>query len=114
MVGQESRQLRQHRGIVLLTALLVVTGLTTLTTVGLTRAMTEQRMAQHEVGQARLFQLAEAGFDDAIQQRLAITTQGEMLVSYHHAVLGVVKHLGHRLKNNLPRELVRDNVNLSL
>jgi len=58
--------------------------------------------------------IASNSFDDAIQQRLAITTQGEMLVSYHQAVLGVVKHLGHRLKNNLPRELVRDNVNLSL
>ncbi|GGB49238.1 16S rRNA (cytosine(1407)-C(5))-methyltransferase RsmF [Shewanella inventionis] len=53
-------------------------------------------------------------FDDISQQALAIMPQGEMLVSYHGAVLGVVKHLGHRLKNNLPRDLVRDKVNLSL
>ncbi|AZG73057.1 16S rRNA (cytosine(1407)-C(5))-methyltransferase RsmF [Shewanella livingstonensis] len=58
--------------------------------------------------------IAINSFDDTAQQRLAVTTQGEMLVSYHHVVLGVVKHLGHRLKNNLPRELVRDNVNISL
>ena len=44
------------------------------------------------------------------QQWLSQHNQGEMLVSHHHSVLGVVKHLGHRLKNNLPRELVKDNV----
>lgn len=43
----------------------------------------------------------------------AISTapQGEMIASYLGCPLGVVKHLGHRLKNNLPRELVRDKVN---
>jgi 16S rRNA (cytosine1407-C5)-methyltransferase len=58
--------------------------------------------------------IATTTFDPPTQQQLAIMPQGEMLVSYHKVVLGVVKHLGHRLKNNLPRELVRDNVNLSL
>ncbi|PKG77317.1 16S rRNA (cytosine(1407)-C(5))-methyltransferase RsmF [Shewanella sp. Actino-trap-3] len=53
-------------------------------------------------------------FDQPTQQHLAIMPRGEMLVSYHKVVLGVVKHLGHRLKNNLPRELVRDRVNVSL
>ena len=46
------------------------------------------------------------------QQWLSQHPQGEMLVSHHQSVLGVVKHLGHRLKNNLPRELVRDNVTI--
>lgn len=58
--------------------------------------------------------IATDSFNDALQQQLAITAHGEMLVSYHDVVLGVVKHLGHRLKNNLPRELVRDKVNLTL
>ena len=58
--------------------------------------------------------IATSTFDQPTQQQLAIMPQGEMLVSYHKVVLGVVKHLGHRLKNNLPRDLVRDNVNLYL
>ncbi|RPA61677.1 16S rRNA (cytosine(1407)-C(5))-methyltransferase RsmF [Shewanella frigidimarina] len=58
--------------------------------------------------------IATSTFDQPTQQQLAIMPQGEMLVSYHKVVLGVVKHLGHRLKNNLPRDLVRDNVNLCL
>jgi 16S rRNA (cytosine1407-C5)-methyltransferase len=58
--------------------------------------------------------IATNSFNDGLQQQLANTAHGEMLVSYHNVVLGVVKHLGHRLKNNLPRELVRDKVNLSL
>ncbi|ACA86270.1 16S rRNA (cytosine(1407)-C(5))-methyltransferase RsmF [Shewanella woodyi] len=36
--------------------------------------------------------------------------QGEVILTYHHCALGVAKHLGKRLKNNLPRELVRDKV----
>ncbi|QDE31485.1 MULTISPECIES: 16S rRNA (cytosine(1407)-C(5))-methyltransferase RsmF [Shewanella] len=58
--------------------------------------------------------IATQSFEEAAQQYLAKLAQGEMLVSYHGVVLGVVKHLGHRLKNNLPRDLVRDKVNLSL
>ncbi|QIR14721.1 16S rRNA (cytosine(1407)-C(5))-methyltransferase RsmF [Shewanella aestuarii] len=46
------------------------------------------------------------------QAWLATHPQGEMIVSYHQRPLGVVKHLGHRLKNNLPRDLVRDKVSL--
>ncbi|ABE55328.1 NOL1/NOP2/sun family putative RNA methylase [Shewanella denitrificans OS217] len=42
--------------------------------------------------------------------KLDLTPKGEMMVSYHGAAIGVVKHLGHRLKNSLPRELVRDNL----
>ncbi|GIU53300.1 16S rRNA (cytosine(1407)-C(5))-methyltransferase RsmF [Shewanella sp. KT0246] len=41
---------------------------------------------------------------------LDTTPAGEMIVSFHHKPLGVVKHLGHRLKNNLPRELVKDKI----
>ncbi len=41
---------------------------------------------------------------------LDITPAGEMIVSFHHKPLGIVKHLGHRLKNNLPRELVKDKI----
>jgi 16S rRNA (cytosine1407-C5)-methyltransferase len=58
--------------------------------------------------------IATQTFNEPLQDYLADLAQGEMLVSYHNIVLGVVKHLGHRLKNNLPRELVRDKVNLSL
>ncbi|ASJ97148.1 16S rRNA (cytosine(1407)-C(5))-methyltransferase RsmF [Shewanella marisflavi] len=36
--------------------------------------------------------------------------QGEQLVSYHGAHLGLVKHLGNKLKNSLPRDLVRDKI----
>ncbi|WP_299789225.1 16S rRNA (cytosine(1407)-C(5))-methyltransferase RsmF [uncultured Shewanella sp.] len=36
--------------------------------------------------------------------------QGEVIVTYHECALGVAKHLGGRLKNNLPRDLVRDRV----
>ncbi|GGP51001.1 ribosomal RNA small subunit methyltransferase F [Shewanella algicola] len=58
--------------------------------------------------------IASNSFSAAVQEQLTEMAQGEMLVSYHNVVIGVVKHLGHRLKNNLPRDLVRDNVNLSL
>ncbi|AQS36550.1 16S rRNA m(5)C-1407 methyltransferase [Shewanella psychrophila] len=36
--------------------------------------------------------------------------QGEVIVSYHNSPLGLAKHLGKRLKNSLPRELVRDKI----
>ncbi|GGI88725.1 16S rRNA (cytosine(1407)-C(5))-methyltransferase RsmF [Shewanella gelidii] len=36
--------------------------------------------------------------------------KGEIIVCYQGAALGLGKHLGHRIKNNLPRELVKDNV----
>lgn len=36
--------------------------------------------------------------------------QGEVILTYHACALGVAKHLGKRLKNNLPRELVRDRI----
>ncbi|WP_434929865.1 16S rRNA (cytosine(1407)-C(5))-methyltransferase RsmF [Shewanella sp. HL-SH5] len=51
-----------------------------------------------------------ASFSPERQQWLNQHAHGEMLVSHHQCALGVVKHLGHRLKNNLPRELVRDKV----
>ncbi|MCL1123456.1 16S rRNA (cytosine(1407)-C(5))-methyltransferase RsmF [Shewanella surugensis] len=38
--------------------------------------------------------------------------QGEILVSYEEALLGMAKHLGNKLKNNLPRELVKDKIAL--
>ena len=34
---------------------------------------------------------------------------GEKIVCHKSSPLGLVKHLGNRLKNNLPRDLVRDN-----
>ncbi|WP_445945689.1 16S rRNA (cytosine(1407)-C(5))-methyltransferase RsmF [Shewanella sp.] len=46
----------------------------------------------------------------SFEGKLDLTPKGEMIVSYHGAAIGVVKHLGHRLKNSLPRELVRDNL----
>ncbi|WP_110456158.1 16S rRNA (cytosine(1407)-C(5))-methyltransferase RsmF [Shewanella algidipiscicola] len=42
------------------------------------------------------------------------TPQGEQLVSYHQANLGLVKHLGTKLKNSLPRDLVKDKISPSL
>lgn len=36
--------------------------------------------------------------------------QGEVLVSYKKTLLGMAKHLGNKLKNNLPRDLVKDKV----
>ncbi|BAJ02539.1 16S rRNA (cytosine(1407)-C(5))-methyltransferase RsmF [Shewanella violacea] len=36
--------------------------------------------------------------------------RGEVIVSYHNSPLGLAKHLGKRLKNSLPRELVRDKI----
>lgn len=39
-----------------------------------------------------------------------VKPQGEVLVSYEGQLLGMVKHLGNKLKNNLPRELVKDKV----
>ncbi len=40
---------------------------------------------------------------------VSAVAQGEKIACLHNNALGLVKHLGHRLKNNLPRELVRDN-----
>ncbi|WP_417760747.1 16S rRNA (cytosine(1407)-C(5))-methyltransferase RsmF [Shewanella sp.] len=39
--------------------------------------------------------------------------KGECLVSYQHVPLGMVKHLGNRLKNQLPRHQVRDKLSSS-
>ena len=38
---------------------------------------------------------------------------GEVIVCFGKSPLGVAKHLGSRLKNSLPRDLVRDKVNVS-
>ncbi|MCE9678348.1 16S rRNA (cytosine(1407)-C(5))-methyltransferase RsmF [Shewanella sp. AS1] len=45
-----------------------------------------------------------------IQLESPTKAQGEQVVSYHGASLGLVKHLGSKLKNNLPRELVKDKI----
>lgn len=39
-----------------------------------------------------------------------VKPQGETIVSYAGVSLGVVKHLGNKLKNNLPRDLVKDKI----
>ncbi|WP_076409523.1 16S rRNA (cytosine(1407)-C(5))-methyltransferase RsmF [Shewanella sp. UCD-KL12] len=36
--------------------------------------------------------------------------QGEVILAYHNSPLGLAKHLGKRLKNSLPRDLVRDKI----
>ena len=41
-----------------------------------------------------------------------VKPQGEVIVSYANNPLGVAKHLGNKLKNNLPRELVKDKIAL--
>ncbi len=38
--------------------------------------------------------------------------QGEKILSLHGIALGVAKHLGNKLKNNYPRDLCRDNVQI--
>ncbi|MCU8003900.1 MULTISPECIES: 16S rRNA (cytosine(1407)-C(5))-methyltransferase RsmF [unclassified Shewanella] len=40
----------------------------------------------------------------------AVKAQGEVIVCYGGAPLGMAKHLGNKLKNNLPRDLVKDKV----
>ncbi|MCL1142644.1 16S rRNA (cytosine(1407)-C(5))-methyltransferase RsmF [Shewanella gaetbuli] len=75
---------------------------------------TDSRSIELNESQAQQFLMGRdiefSSFSSALQQWLAQQSHGEMLVSYHFIPLGVVKHLGHRLKNNLPRELVRDKV----
>ena len=44
-----------------------------------------------------------------INLQTAEKAQGEKILSLHNNSLGLVKHLGNKLKNNLPRDLVRDN-----
>ncbi|MCL1077344.1 16S rRNA (cytosine(1407)-C(5))-methyltransferase RsmF [Parashewanella spongiae] len=44
-----------------------------------------------------------------IQLDIAEKSLGEKIVCHKSSPLGLVKHLGNRLKNNLPRDLVRDN-----
>lgn len=39
-----------------------------------------------------------------------VKAQGEVVVCYGGAPLGMAKHLGNKLKNNLPRDLVKDRV----
>lgn len=39
-----------------------------------------------------------------------VKAQGEVIVCYGGAPLGMAKHLGNKLKNNLPRDLVKDKV----
>ncbi|RYV01296.1 16S rRNA (cytosine(1407)-C(5))-methyltransferase RsmF [Shewanella sp. OPT22] len=39
----------------------------------------------------------------------ATKVQGEKILCVHNNSLGLAKHLGNKLKNNLPRDLVRDN-----
>lgn len=45
-----------------------------------------------------------------ISLNTAVKAQGEVIVCYGGAPLGMAKHLGNRLKNNLPRDLVKDKV----
>ncbi|WP_028764820.1 16S rRNA (cytosine(1407)-C(5))-methyltransferase RsmF [Shewanella colwelliana] len=42
-----------------------------------------------------------------------VTPQGETIVCYHNVPIGVVKHLGNKLKNSLPRDLVKDKISSS-
>lgn len=45
-----------------------------------------------------------------ISLNTAAKAQGEVIACYGGAPLGMAKHLGNRLKNNLPRDLVKDKV----
>ncbi|GIU07447.1 MULTISPECIES: 16S rRNA (cytosine(1407)-C(5))-methyltransferase RsmF [unclassified Shewanella] len=50
------------------------------------------------------------GRDISLQEK--VKPQGEVIVSYANNSLGVAKHLGNKLKNNLPRDLVKDKIAL--
>ncbi|MEZ9593658.1 16S rRNA (cytosine(1407)-C(5))-methyltransferase RsmF [Shewanella sp. 10N.261.52.F9] len=52
------------------------------------------------------------GRDISLAER--VKPQGEVIVSYAANPLGVAKHLGNKLKNNLPRDLVKDKIALYL
>ena len=57
---------KQQKGFILLTALVVLAGLTTLTSVMMTRSITELSAANRFVEEQQAFHLAEAGVDDTL------------------------------------------------
>jgi 16S rRNA (cytosine1407-C5)-methyltransferase len=88
----------KHEAIIALGAKLGTNPITNPRCIPLNQAQTEQFLMGRDIDTA------------SFEGQLDLTPKGEMMVSYHGAAIGVVKHLGHRLKNNLPRELVRDNL----
>ncbi|WP_394132018.1 16S rRNA (cytosine(1407)-C(5))-methyltransferase RsmF [Shewanella maritima] len=56
--------------------------------------------------------IALQSFDENTISTLAEIEHGEMVATYHDVALGMVKHLGHRLKNNLPRDLVKNSIQI--
>lgn len=76
--------------------------------------------AQHQAVQAlskplNLYELNQAQAIEYLMGRDipldgSTPAKGEVIVSINGSPLGIAKHLGKRLKNNLPRDLVRDKV----
>ncbi|MEI6859218.1 MAG: 16S rRNA (cytosine(1407)-C(5))-methyltransferase RsmF [Shewanella sp.] len=76
--------------------------------------------AQHQAilalsAQANMVELSQAQATEYLMGRdipleAGLKPLGEVIVSYHNSPLGLAKHLGKRLKNSLPRELVRDKI----
>ena len=76
--------------------------------------------AQHQAilafgAEASMVELSQAQATEYLMGRdipleAGLKPRGEVIVSYHNSPLGLAKHLGKRLKNSLPRELVRDKI----
>ena len=66
-----------------------------------------KQLSHHELSQAQAIEYL-MGRDIPLEGSLK--PQGEVIVSIHGSPLGLAKHLGKRLKNNLPRDLVRDKI----
>ncbi|WP_076536279.1 16S rRNA (cytosine(1407)-C(5))-methyltransferase RsmF [Shewanella sp. UCD-KL21] len=78
--------------------------------IGLSRYInSDDKIIELDAQQAKDFLMGRDIATDSFSD-LDLTPKGEMIVTHHSSPLGVVKHLGHRLKNNLPRELVKDKI----
>ncbi|QBF84567.1 16S rRNA (cytosine(1407)-C(5))-methyltransferase RsmF [Shewanella maritima] len=85
-----------------------------LTTVDTNNQIDTQHRFELTPEQAKLFLMGRdiqvSELNDAQQTKLASYNNGELIVTLHQVTLGVMKFLGHRLKNGLPRDLVHDRV----
>ncbi|WP_144207156.1 16S rRNA (cytosine(1407)-C(5))-methyltransferase RsmF [Shewanella donghaensis] len=78
--------------------------------IGLSKFITsDAKIIELDSQQAESFLMGRDIATDTFAE-LDLAPKGEMIVSYHNSPLGIVKHLGHRLKNNLPRDLVKDKI----
>lgn len=72
----------------------------------------EAVMALARCGGEAMFELTEAEAEEWYRGRdiypQTLPRRDETIITFHHQPLGLVKKVGNRLKNNYPRELVRD------